>query len=226
MGVIRILVVDDQQLMRAALEHFIRQAGDLDVVGTAADGLEAIEAARTLSPDVVLMDMQMPRLNGVDSTRTITADLPGVKVLAITTFASEQFLVPALQAGASGYLVKDAPPLEVVEAVRRAHAGDAVFSPQVAKDLVRAIADSSLFDETRPAVTAPLHERERLTAREADVVVELANGQSNAEIARKLCLSEATVKTHLGKVMDKWGVRDRVQVLVRAARAGLVQFGQ
>ena len=132
---IRVVVADDQALMRTALEHFVAQAEDLEVVGSAEDGVQALEAARTLAPDVVLMDMQMPRMDGVEATARISAEAPGVRVLAITTFSSEQYLVPALRAGAAGYLVKDAPPAEVVDAIRRVHAGDAVFSARVAADL-------------------------------------------------------------------------------------------
>ena len=220
---IRVLVADDQALMRTALEHFVAQAEDLEVVGSAADGVQALELARSCAPDVVLMDMQMPRMDGVEATARITAELPGTRVLAITTFSSEQYLVPALRAGATGYLVKDAPPAEVVEAIRRVHGGDAVFSAQVAHDLVTAAAAAP--EQSRGGPLEPLAEHERLTARELDVVRELAKGSSNAEIAAALFLAEATVKSHIGKVLEKWQVRDRVQVLIRAARAGLVELG-
>lgn len=136
---IRVVVADDQALMRTALEHFVAQAEDLEVVGSAEDGVQALEAARTLAPDVVLMDMQMPHMDGVEATARISAEAPGVRVLAITTFSSEQYLVPALRAGAAGYLVKDAPPAEVVDAIRRVHAGDAVFSARLFADLVEAV---------------------------------------------------------------------------------------
>ncbi|CAM3827272.1 response regulator transcription factor [Micrococcus flavus] len=221
---IRVLVADDQQLMRTALEHFVATTEDLEVAGSAADGEEAVAVARQVRPDVVLMDMQMPRLDGVGATARITAELPDTRVLAITTFSSEQYLVPALQAGASGYLVKDAPPSEVTEAVRRVHAGDVVFSPQVARDLIAA---ATAADARRPeqGPEEALAAHERLTERELDVVRELAHGSSNAEIAAALFVAEATVKTHMGKVMEKWQVRDRVQVLIKAARHGLVEIG-
>ncbi len=146
-----------------------------------------------------------------------------MRVLAITTFSSEQYLVPALRAGAAGYLVKDAPPAEVVDAIRRVHAGDAVFSARVAADLVEAV--TAAPEHTAPCPAEPLAPHERLTERELDVVRELAKGASNAEIAGALFLAEATVKSHIGKVLDKWQVRDRVQILIRAARAGLVDIG-
>ncbi|WP_288819302.1 response regulator transcription factor [uncultured Micrococcus sp.] len=222
---IRVLVADDQALMRTALEHFVSLADDLEVVGSASDGVEALAQAERLRPDVVLMDMQMPRMDGVEATARITEALPETSVLAITTFASEQYLVPALRAGAAGYLVKDAPPEDVVQAVRTVHAGEAAFSPAVARDLIDAATSEAPHSLARDAGPAePLAEHEQLTGRELDVVRELAQGRSNAEIARALFLGEATVKSHLGRVMDKWQVRDRVQVLLRAARAGLVEL--
>ncbi len=218
-------MADDQALMRTALEHFVSLADDLEVVGGASDGVEALAQAERLRPDVVLMDMQMPRMDGVEATARITEALPETSVLAITTFASEQYLVPALRAGAAGYLVKDAPPEDVVQAVRTVHAGEAAFSPAVARDLIDAATSEAPHSLARDAGPAePLAEHEQLTGRELDVVRELAQGRSNAEIARALFLGEATVKSHLGRVMDKWQVRDRVQVLLRAARAGLVEL--
>lgn len=219
---IRVLVADDQQLMRTALAHFVSTAEDLEVVGTAADGVEAVEMTKELLPDVVLMDMQMPRMDGIEATTAIMAEAPVVRVLAITTFSSETYLVPALRAGASGYLVKDARPEEVVEAVRQVHRGEAAFSPRVAHELVQTVMAQN--DRREAAASRALTEQEELTPRELEVVTELARGSSNAEIARALFLAEATVKSHLGKIMDKWHTRDRVQVLIKAARAGLVTF--
>ena len=222
---ITVMVVDDQELMRTALEHFVSLAEDMRTVPGAADGKAGLEVARTHRPDVILMDMQMPVMDGVAATEAVTAELPDTKVLAITTFSSEQYLVPALRAGAAGYLVKDAPPTEVVDAVRKVHAGDAVFSAGVARDLIDAVTTAGPEASASAEPSEPLAPHERLTARELDVVRELAHGSSNAEIASALFLAEATVKSHLGHVMEKWGVRDRVQVLIRAARAGLVEIG-
>ena len=143
-------------------------------------------------------------------------------MLAITTFSSEAYLVPALRAGASGYLVKDAPPEEVIDAVRRAHRGDSVFSPRITRELIETITEQ--HEKQADAAPLALTEQETLTARELEVVVQLAKGFSNAEIASALFLAEATVKSHLGKIMDKWQARDRVQVLIKASRAGLVTF--
>ncbi len=226
---ITVMVVDDQELMRTALEHFVSLAEDMQAVPGAADGAEAVKRLRHAGPgerpDVVLMDMQMPVMDGVAATAALSEEFPEISVLAITTFSSEQYLVPALRAGAAGYLVKDAPPDEVVEAIRKVHAGDAAFSAGVARDLIDAVTAAGPGTPAAAEPAEPLEDFERLTARELDVVRELAHGSSNAEIAAALFLAEATVKSHLGRVMEKWGVRDRVQVLIRAARAGLVEIG-
>lgn len=216
------LVADDQELMRTALAHFVSTADDMETVGTASDGVEAVDRALELRPDVVLMDMQMPRQDGVAATAAIVSQAPEIRVLAITTFSSEAYLVPALRAGASGYLVKDAPPEEVIDAVRRAHRGDSVFSPRITRELIETITEQ--HEKQADAAPLALTEQETLTARELEVVVQLAKGFSNAEIASALFLAEATVKSHLGKIMDKWQARDRVQVLIKASRAGLVTF--
>ena len=217
---IEVLIVDDQPLMAKALKVFVDGSEGMTVVGDASNGAEAIRQAELLSPDVVVMDMQMPVMDGVEATRIITRDFPKTRVLAVTTFSSEQYLVPALRAGASGYLVKDAEPEEVVAAIRGVYEGNGVIAPQVASDLI---------DAVREVSTGPLHPGGRpehgLTERELAVVLSLARGNSNSEIAAELFLAEATVKTHMGRIMDKWGVRDRVQVLIHAAQLGLVRIG-
>jgi DNA-binding NarL/FixJ family response regulator len=218
--VIEVLIVDDQPLMAKALKVFVDGSEGMTVVGEASNGAEAIRQTELLSPDVVVMDMQMPVMDGVEATRIITRDFPKTRVLAVTTFSSEQYLVPALRAGASGYLVKDAEPEEVVAAIRGVHEGNGVIAPQVASDLI---------DAVREVSTGPLqlggHGEHGLTERELAVVLSLARGNSNSEIAAELFLAEATVKTHMGRIMDKWGVRDRVQVLIHAAQLGLVRIG-
>lgn len=216
---IKVLVVDDQLLMRGALEHFVSSAEDLELVGTAENGAEAIVRTGQLSPDVVLMDLQMPQMDGVEATRVITERWPQVKVLAVTTFSSEDYLVPALQAGVQGYIAKDSRPEDVIEGIRKVSSGDAVFSPRVMHELI-----DTVRGHQAPTVVE-LEEHERLTPREMDVVRELADGKSNAEIGAALFLAEATVKSHLGRILEKWQVRDRVQVLVRAAEAGIVRIG-
>lgn len=218
--VIRVMVVDDQVLMRGALEHFVAAADDLELVGTAGDGAEAVRLVGTLMPDVVLMDLQMPEMDGVEATAVISERWPEVRVLAITTFSSEHYLVPALQAGVQGYIAKDSRPDEVMEGIRRVHAGDAVFSPHIMHELI-----DTVRTQQAPRSAVVLEDHEALTPRELDVLRELAEGRSNAEIGEALFLAEATVKSHLGRIMDKWQVRDRVQVLVKAAAAGIVRIG-
>ncbi|MFV0375209.1 response regulator [Microbacterium sp.] len=217
---IRVLIADDEALMRRALVMFVGAAEDLEVVGEASDGAVALRQVAALRPDVVLMDMQMPNLDGVEATEKIVTAFPDTRVVAITTFSSERYVIPALRAGASGYLVKDAEPEQIVEAVREVHSGACVISPQVTRGLVDSVR------EARDAQPQPLSDGEALSERELDVVVALGRGRSNAEIAQDLHLSEATVKTHLGKVMTKWAVRDRVQVVIKAARTGLIRIGE
>lgn len=216
---IRVLIADDEALMRNALKLFVDSAPDMTVVAEAADGEEAVNASVRHRPDVVLMDMQMPGMDGVAATRALLERLPGTHVLAITTFSSQKFLVPALRAGASAYLVKDTEPDALVAAIRDVFDGSCVISPSVTRDLVESV---------RRTVPTPVDAEstgaENLSEREHDVVRLLGRGLSNAEIAGELFLSEATVKSHLGRVMVKWGVRDRVQVLIHAARTNVIDL--
>lgn len=217
---VRVLLADDDTLVRHALGFFVGEVDGLTVVGEAADGRVAVDMCATLRPDVVLMDMQMPVMDGITATREITTANPATKVLAVTTFSPHRHVVPALRAGASGYLLKDSEPEELVAAIRAVHEGGFVLSKDISGALVEAVRNA-----TDPTPSAPLTTAEALTDRERDVVVLLAEGLTNGEIARRLCVSEATVKTHLGRVMVKWKCRDRVQVLIRAARAGVVRLG-
>lgn len=219
MTAIRVLIADDEALIRHALRVFIDAAPDIEVVGEASDGADAVSAARRLEPDVVVMDMQMSGMNGVEATAAIVAERPATRVLAITTFASDRFLLPVLRVGASAYLVKDTEPEELVSAIREVHDGSCVISPQVTRDLV-----DSVRTGAAPAGPDPLTDAESLTERELEVITLLGQGKSNAEIAGVMHVSEATVKTHLGHVMTKWGVRDRVQTLIRAVRADLIRL--
>lgn len=213
------MIVDDDPLVVEALRHFLESAPDLIVVASAADGQEAVEKAGDMCPDVLLMDMQMPRLNGIEATRWLTDNLPDIRVLALSSFATDRYVVHALRAGASGYLVKDAAPEHLAEAVRRTAAGQETISPEVLVHVVREIRDDTAEHRATPAAAA------FISPREHDVINLLARGLSNREIASELDLSEATVKSHLARIMAKLGVRDRVQTVIRAYEWGLAELG-
>lgn len=219
---IRVLVVDDQQLVRSGFCVILESAAGIIVAGEAANGAEAITTARSLAPDVVLMDIRMPVLDGIEATREILASAAGErpKVVMLTTFDLDTYVFDALRAGASGFLLKDAPRQELIAAVRCAAAGDALLSPSVTRQVIAAFA-------RRPAETAPPPSRlESLTARERDILLLLARGMSNAEIGRELSVSEATVKTHVGHLLAKLQLRDRVQAVILAYETGMVLPGK
>jgi NarL family two-component system response regulator LiaR len=207
--VIRVLVVDDHAVVREGLRTFLELQDGIEVVGEAGDGREGVAAAERLQPDVVLMDLLMPRLDGVGAMRELHERLPAARVIVLTSFADDENLLPAVQAGAAGYLLKNAEPQELARAVRAAHAGEAVIDPHVAGRLLASIA--------RPA------EHEALTPRESEVLELIARGFSNKRIARELEIAEKTVKTHVGHVLAKLGVADRTQAAVHAVRAGLTR---
>ena len=213
MNKIKVLVADDQAMMRAGFRMILEAQPDIEVVGEAGDGLQAVDAARRLRPDVVLMDIRMPRLDGVEATRR----LAGHKVLILTTFGLDEYILDTLRAGASGFLLKDAPPDELVKAVRVVAAGDALLSPAVTRRLLDTVAPR-LAAREREAPAA----LEELTERELEVLRLVAQGLSNREIAERLVVGEATVKTHVSHVLMKLGLRDRVQAVVLAYEAGLV----
>ncbi len=213
---IRVIIVDDEWLVRAALRVFLESAEGFELVGEAENGADAVALVRSERPDVVLMDVQMPKMDGIEATRRMTQEFPGIKIVALTTFSTERVIVPMLSAGASGFLVKDTSPDRILDAARLAHEGGYVLSPRVAKELVASVQQS---DARAPRDLTPA---EVLSERELEVVSLLAQGMSNAEIGAALFLSEATVKSHLSRITAKWGVRDRIQVLIRAAQVGLV----
>ncbi len=217
---VRILLADDQPLLRTGFRMVLGGEDDLDIVGEAGDGAEAVDLARRLLPDVVLMDIRMPRLDGVAATRAIVdARLP-VRVLILTTFDLDEYVVGALRAGASGFLAKDVPADDLVTAIRTVAAGEAVVAPRILKRLLDRFAD------TLPDLdSAPPRALDTLTEREREVLVQVARGLSNAEIAKALTVSETTVKTHVGHVLAKLGLRDRVQAVVLAYESGLVRPG-
>ncbi|PWW61877.1 response regulator [Actinokineospora spheciospongiae] len=215
---IRIVLVDDQELMRVGFRMVLGAQEDMEVVGEASDGRAAIELAASLRPDVVLMDVRMPVLDGVEATRAIT-EAGTAKVLVMTTFDLDEYALSALRNGASGFLLKDTPPSHLVSALRSVASGDAVVSPSVTRRLLDRFLGPGGGEPRDPSALEVLTERER------EVLVLIAQGLSNAEIARKLFLSEATVKTHVGRVLSKLDLRDRVQAVVLAYETGLVRPG-
>lgn len=216
--VIRVVLVDDQELMRVGFRMVLGAQEDMEIVGEAGNGQVAIELAEQLRPDVVLMDVRMPILDGVEATRVIT-EKGTSKVLVMTTFDLDEYALSALRNGASGFLLKDTPPAQLVAALRSVASGDAVVSPSVTRRLLDRFLGPGGGEPRDAAILDALTERER------EVLVLIAQGLSNTEIARKLFLSEATVKTHVGRVLAKLELRDRVQAVVLAYETGLVRPG-
>jgi len=219
--VIRVLLADDQALLRAGFRVLLDSAADIEVVGEASDGAEAVRLVRQVGPDVVLMDIRMPGVDGLEATRRIGADqdLAHVKVLILTTFEADDYVYQALQAGASGFLVKDTEPAELLQAVRVVARGDSLLSPGVTRRLIADIVARPPRPMAPPAVLAVLTERER------EVLTLVAGGLSNEQIAARLFLSPLTAKTHVSRAMTKLGVRDRAQLVVLAYETGLVTPG-
>ena len=220
MSRLRIGLVDDQELVRTGFAMIIDVQSDMEVVGNAADGLEAIELVASRPIDVLVMDVRMPRLDGVEATRRITAAGPSApRVLILTTFDLDEHVYAGLQAGASGFLLKDAPAPELLRAIRTVASGDAVVGPTVTRRLI-----DRYLDQPDPAAPSPAPDAalDALTPREHDVLLQLAAGLSNVEIGQRLFLAEATVKTHVGHILNKLGLRDRVQAVVFAYRNGVV----
>jgi DNA-binding NarL/FixJ family response regulator len=219
---IRVLIADDQPLMRTGFRMILDAEPDLEVVGQAADGAEAVRLAAGARADVVLMDVRMPGMDGIEATRRLAGDgvQDPVRVLILTTFDLDEYVLSALRAGASGFLLKDVPPEDLVEAIRVVAAGDALLAPSVTRRLLDRFA-ASLPD---PAATRPAA-LDSLTARELEVLGLVARGMSNAEIAEHLVVSETTVKTHVGRLLFKLDLRDRVQAVVLAYETGIVRPG-
>ncbi len=216
---IRVLLADDQDMVRAGFRLILSTEPDIEVVGEAKDGEEAVAAARRLQPDVVLMDIRMPRLDGISATRRLLTGGPSpTRVVVLTTFDVDSYVYDALRAGASGFLLKNAPPEDLVHAIRVVADGAALLDPAVTRRVIEEFART-------PAPKAPSPDVKRLTERELEVLHLLARGLSNAEIASSLFVSEATVKTHVARLLDKLGLRDRVQAVVFAYERGLIRPG-
>jgi DNA-binding NarL/FixJ family response regulator len=220
MTAVSILIADDQELLRMGFRLVLEAQPDLEVAGEAGDGEQAVELASRLEPDIVLMDVRMPNMDGVEATRRIVAAGGRSRVIILTTFDLDEYAYSALRAGASGFLLKDAPSADLLSAIRSVARGDAVVAPSTTRRLLESVADRL------PAATAPPDDLELLTAREREVLVEVARGLSNAEIAGTLVLAEATVKTHVGNILAKLALRDRVQLVIYAYDHGLVAPGQ
>ncbi|MFE7513296.1 response regulator [Streptomyces sp. NPDC057540] len=223
---IRVLLADDQALLRSAFKVLVDSEPDMEVVGEAPDGAEAVALARATRPDVVLMDIRMPGTDGLAATRTITADpeLADVRIVMLTTFEVDEYVVQSLRAGASGFLGKGAEPEELLGAIRIAHAGEALLSPAATKGLIATFLAQGAGAETAGAGGGARTERlAALTAREREVLVLVAGGLSNDEIAERLDVSPLTVKTHVNRTMAKLGARDRAQLVVTAYESGLVR---
>ena len=223
---VSVLLVDDQELMRMAFRMVIESQADLRVAGEAANGLQAIAQVEALQPDVVLMDVRMPDLDGVEATRRIVDSGSNARVIILTTFDLDEYVYAALRAGASGFLLKDAQPADLLTAIRAVGSGDAVVAPSITRRLLDTYAhrlgsggNGDPADRLAPAQREQL---EQLTAREREVLLLVARSMSNAEIAERLVLSEATVKSHVGRILAKLDLRDRVQIVVFAYESGLV----
>jgi DNA-binding NarL/FixJ family response regulator len=217
---ISVLIADDQALMRAGFRMILEAEPDLELVGEAADGREAVAEAGRLRPDVVLMDVRMPEMDGIEATRRLLDGNGHTKVVMLTTFDMDEYVYEALRAGASGFLIKDVPPEQLVAGIRSVASGDSLLAPSVTRRLIQ-----EFVRRPPDALRPPPPELHRLTARELDVLRMMASGLSNTEIATEFFVSETTVKTHVAHVLAKLGLRDRVHAVVFAYESGLVQPG-
>jgi DNA-binding NarL/FixJ family response regulator len=213
-----VLIADDQALVRAGFRLILEAETDLEVVGEAADGRAAVAAAQQLKPDVVLMDVRMPDLDGIEATRRLVSGGSSAKVLMLTTFDMDEYVYESLRVGASGFLLKDVPPEQLVAGIHAVASGEALLAPSVTRRMIE-----EFVRRPRNAARPAPRELDRLTAREREVLILMARGLSNAELAQKFVVSEATVKTHVAHVLAKLGLRDRVQAVVFAYESGVIQ---
>jgi DNA-binding NarL/FixJ family response regulator len=212
---LRVVIADDQTLVRAGFRRLLDGESGIEVVAEAADGNEAVQRSRERRPDVVLMDIRMPQVDGIEATRRIVRELPDVAVLVLTTYDLDEYVFDALRAGASGFLLKDSPPDDLISAIRVLARGDALIAPSVTRRLI------AEFTARRAGDPMP-----EISARERDVLTGVARGMNNAELAAQLFIGEATVKSHVSSLLSKLGCRDRVQLVVRAYEAGVVRPGE
>ncbi|GAB3187055.1 response regulator [Nesterenkonia suensis] len=217
---IRVLIADDHPMMSTALRTYVDSTEGMGCIGEVRDGKTAVEMVGQLLPDVVVMDMHMPGTDGIEATTQIRRMFDTVAVLAVTTFSTERYVIPALRAGAGGYIVKDAEPDQIIDAIRQVNDGMAPFSPAVAQELMLSVRDDPAQVET---MLRRYPELPRIPDRELQGLKLLASGRSNAEIAAEMIVSEATVKAYMGRLMQRLGVRDRVQLIIRATELGLVE---
>jgi DNA-binding NarL/FixJ family response regulator len=218
---LRIAIVDDQHLVRAGFSMILDAEPDLEVVGEAGDGIAGVDLIRREAPDVALMDVRMPHKDGIEATRELLGEGVATRIVILTTFDLDEYVFAALRAGASGFLLKDTPPEQLVAAVRTVAAGEALLSPSITARVIAAFAEGAVAPPSREGAEA----LEGLTHREREVLGLLARGRANAEIATELFVSETTVKTHVGRVLAKLGLRDRVQAVIFAYEHGLVRVG-
>ena len=211
-GAIRVLIVDDHMMVREGIKSFLHQFADIAVIGEAENGVDALERAKKLAPDIVLMDLVMPGMDGVEATRRIKAAMPQVRILALTSFSTDDLVFPALKAGAAGYLLKDADPKDLVSSIRQVHCGESSLHPSIARKVLDG------FYGMGDSKTKP----ETLTERESEVLQLMARGLTNQQIAKKLVVSQATVRTHVSNILAKLHMANRVQAALYALRSGLV----
>ncbi len=224
-SIIRLVIADDIPLFREMLVHTLEEESDIEIVAHAANGRQALEACRQHSPHIILLDVEMPEMNGVDATRAIVAECPSTRVVILTAYEDDRLILELIQAGATGYLVKDTHVDEVVKAIRVAHDGESLIQPRVAQKILKmmvtmpTVADESA---TRPC-NSVLEKLERLTAREREVLEGIAQGLNNKELAEQFCIGHTTVKTHVNRMMQKLELRDRVEAVLFAHQAGLLK---
>ncbi len=221
---IRLVIADDIPLFREMLVHTLEEESDIDIVAHASNGLEAVDACRTHRPHIILLDVEMPKMNGVDATKLIRQECPATQVVILTAYEDDQLIFELIRAGAAGYLVKDTHVDEVVKAIRVAYHGESLIQPRVAQKILRMMSAMPRNDSSAQTPTVDVQKKlELLTAREREVLEGMAQGLNNKELAEKLCIGHTTVKTHVNRMMQKLDLRDRVEAVLFAVQAGLVE---